>query len=351
VQNEYEIRQVVTAVASILKEGRMPPNVPPRYRKALQDLADAREDRTDMRRSRFASAEKELRPILGAADSSSVSMTKRALGVDAQLTRWRQLCGHGPAPLPTPLIHAKYEHVYLASGGETIESVAEKFGFEDARPLTHPSYGYAANMHLRHGDRIFVPYTQSHLTALIESSEEMIEGAEEGAKEALERQFENQEQFEDYLLKLEAVSILVNVSVAVVQGVAITAHALRSAEAAAAREGAHEMLAWLRLEGPKTSAEILGAAIEASKAPKKGLVFLLRHSPIGWLSPSYWTSLGFALAKGEWELFLYGPEGLTEKRAGELAKQTERYVELLNTRIELMRNQLASPIYQWRGGK
>ena len=146
--NDNEMRQVVTAVASVLKEGQMPPNVPPRYRKALQDLADAREDRSAGRRGRFEIAEKELKPVLAAADGSSmVSMTKRALGVDNLMTAWRQLCSSGPAPLPVPPFHAKYEHVYAADGSETVEQVARKFGFEDARPLTHPAYGYAANMH------------------------------------------------------------------------------------------------------------------------------------------------------------------------------------------------------------
>ena len=251
--NDNEMRQVVTAVASILKEGQMPPNVPPKYRKALQDLADAREDRSAGRRGRFELAEKELKPVLAAADRSSmVSMTKRALGIDNLMTSWRQLCSSGPAPLPVPPFHAKYEHVYSADGSETVEQVARKFGFEDASPLTHPSYGYAANMHLRNGDRIFVPFTPTHLEQLIESSEHMIEGAAEGAKEALERQFENQEEFEAYLLQIEAISILANLSAALVEGVVITSKVLGATENAVAHAGAHEMLHWLKVEGPKT---------------------------------------------------------------------------------------------------
>jgi hypothetical protein len=261
------------------------------------------------------------------------------------MARWRQL-SLGSAPLPVPPLHAKYEHIYVANGGETIEEVARKFGFNDARPLTHPAYGYASNMRLRSGDKIYVPYTPTHLKQLIESSLRMIEGANEGAKDALEHQFESQEEFEGYLLQIEAISILVNVGAALVEGAVITANTLRAAGAAEAREGAHEMLHWLQVEGPKTSVEILGAAIEASKTPKKGIALLIRHSPIGWLSPTYWTALGFALAKGEWELWMYGPEGLTHKRAEELVRHTQKYVEDLTSRIAFMRNQLASPIYQ-----
>ena len=104
----------------------------------------------------------------------------------------------------------------------------------------------------------------------------MIEGAAEGAKEALERQFENQEEFEAYLLQIEAISILANLSAALVEGVVITSKVLGShRDHAVAHAEAHEMLHWLKVEGPKTAAEILGAAIEASKAPKKGFTLLL----------------------------------------------------------------------------
>ena len=347
--NDKETRDVICAIASILKEGEMPSPVPPKYRQALQDLSDAREDRTAERKSRFERALKELQPVLRAADASStVSMTKHVLKIDGLLTTWRRVCSDGPAYLPNPQLREKFEHKYFAFGGETVSEVARKFRFESPNPLNHPEYGYPLNMRLRHGDVIYVPYTPSHLRQLIGLSERMIRGTKEEAEKLLEQQHLNQEEFEGFLLKIEAISILANVGVGLVEGAKITSAALNATSRAAEHEAAEEALHWIIKEGAHTNAEILGAAIEASKAPKKGFFFYLRHSPIGWLSPAYWASMIASLKSGEPELFLYGPEGLAHKRAEEIVSHARRYVEDLGNQMDFMRAQLQSRIYYWK---
>src|SRR5262249_33154022 len=136
-------------------------------------------------------------------------------------------CAGGPAPLPQPQLHEKYEHTYVAVGGETIAEVAAKFGFDDPSPLNHPSYGYALKMRLRHQDRIFLPYTQSTLSEMIEVSHHMIESAAEEAEKLIEAQNLQQEEFEGFLLTIEAISILANVGAGLVQGSRMAMHGLK----------------------------------------------------------------------------------------------------------------------------
>jgi len=203
-------------------------------------------------------------------------------------------------------------------------------------------------MRLRAGDKLYVPYTQRHLKQLIDLSMRMIVSATIELAKLLKKQHLEQDEFESFLLKIEAISILANVGAGLARGAALTSTALKATSVAKTTEVAGEALNWIAFEGGKTSAEILGMAIEASKAPKKGIIFYLRHSPIGWLSPTYWASLWAAVSEHEWEAFLYGAEGVAHKRAEELTRQTLRYVNDLNSKIGWMRYQMASPIYDYR---
>jgi len=108
-----------------------------------------------------------------------------------------------------------------------------------------------------------------------------------------------------------------------------------------------EMVHWAFEEGGKTAAELLNAGIEASHAPKEGLLLVERHS-IGILSPNWLASLIVALKSGEYEAWLYGPEGIEQKRIQQMARDTKRYIQSLEDKIEWIEDQLRSPIYKPR---
>jgi len=121
VDTPNDIAQVLSGIARTLRDGKPPYAVPFRYKKALRDLADAREDRTPERSTRFGRAAVALGPALRAADANAaLSGTKRTLGIDMLMEQWRRICASGPAPLPQPQLHQKYEHTYVAVGGETM---------------------------------------------------------------------------------------------------------------------------------------------------------------------------------------------------------------------------------------
>jgi hypothetical protein len=345
--NDAEVRGVLHCVASILKDGEMPTAVPAKYQDALQELSDAREDRTDGQKQRYEHAVSGLLPALRPAEASHLSVLKDKLEIDKLMAQWRMVCSWGPAPLPPLIFHQKYEYTYTAQGGETITQIARQFGFESADPLSHPPYGYAPNMRLAKGDVIYVPFPPRRLQNWIDTTEKMIKGAKEGLKEAVETQKIMKENLENYLMKIEALSILANMAKGAVEGIKIGAKAAKAVTNHYAKKITEEMAEWGIDEAKGTSEELLGAAIEASGAPKRGLILALRHfPPLGWRSPAYWASLASAIASGEYEVFLYGPEGIAEKRCEKLAGETSRYIEDLNFHIALMKIQLDSPIYK-----
>jgi hypothetical protein len=342
---------VLYAIASILGNADPPALVPEKYRTALQELSDAKEDRTEGRRHRFEHAMRVLQPALKVADSSHfLSRTRDILKIDALLHAWKMICTSGPASLPIPRFHEKFEYLYVAHEGETIAEVARHFGHKNAAPLAHPAYGYAPNMRLAEGDKVYIPFPPSRLQNFIDAAEISIEGAKEGLREAVERLHLDREDFEQFLLMIEAISVLVNMAAAMGTAINLGAKASRAVTERYAEKITEEVVMWGRDESVKTSAELLGLAIEGSGAPKKGILLILRHTPIGWLSPNYWTALGFALFNGQHELFLYGPEGLEEKRIETLAHETKRYLREIEGRIAVMKNQLASPIYKPKNG-
>lgn len=350
VQKQYaEVDAVLHAIAMILNEGEMPPAVPAKYRDALQELADAREDRTDERKRRFEHSVRELASVFTLSDTNHMQSAVRSrLKIDGLIARWRIICSGGPAPLPNKIVHYKYEYTYIAQGGESVLQVAQRFGHANADPLSHPAYGYAPNMRLAKGDTIYVPFPPHRLENFIEAAEKMIEGAHEGLEEAVERLNIDKEHLESFLTVIEAMSILIGMAAAATSVVKLGAKGAKAVTHRYAEKITEEVAEWGIEEGTKTSAELLGMALEASRAPKKGLMLALRHTPIGWLSPNYWASLVAALWNGEHELFLYGPEGIEQKRCETLGRQTKRYIQSLKDQIADVSNQLNSPIYKSR---
>lgn len=354
--DEYaEVHGVLYAIASILNDGEMPASVPPKYSDALQELSDAREDRTDGRLQRFEHAVKRLAPALKAADASHLLYSiKERLKIEGLIMTWRNICSWGPATLPTPIGHEQFEYTYFAQQGETIAQVARKFGYDDPYPLTHPVYGYALNMRLRLGDQIHIPFSPKRLKRYIEVSERLIEDAKQQLVEAINWQRKNvdKEELEDLLVTVEAIAIVANMAKAAKEGIQIGLKGMKILTASSHAMEEHcgekmteEMLEWGLDEGVKTNQELFNLALESSHAHKRGLVLFVRHMPIGWLSLTYWFSLVAALKSGEVEVFLYGPEGIEEKRCEELAKEMRRHIDELKEKIDWIKMQLSSRIY------
>jgi hypothetical protein len=263
-------------------------------------------------------------------------------------------------PLRPPVFHHKFGYRYVANGGETVADVARRFGLEDTLPLCNAVYGYLPNTRLKAGDTIYLPFPRHRLKRLIERTQEVIESTNDGLEEVVHQQIENQEAFEVFLLKVEAASIFVNLFGGVAKGIMLARNGLKLSSSLArhvvqaqstntakasdhvAKETAEEILHWLGEESYSTSRELLGMAIESSRAPKSALLLVLRHSPIGWVSLPYWASLVAALKDGQFRYFLYGPEGVTQKRVEELTRQTRRCLLQLNENIASMQYQLNS---------
>jgi hypothetical protein len=107
------------------------------------------------------------------------------------------------------------------------------------------------------------------------------------------------------------------------------------------------MLHWIEFEMGKTMAEVVAMAADASKRPKTGILFVIRHT-LGILSPGYWASVPMAFSQWDPGIWLFGPEGVANKRIEEMARQTRSYCFDLKLKMEDMISQLASPMYSYR---
>jgi len=203
-------------------------------------------------------------------------------------------------------------------------------------------------MRLAKGDIVYVPFHPRKLRYLIDASVKLGKKAHEQVKEDIGAVHGATKNLEDFLLVIEAISILLSLGAASIEGASLGWKAASAKLPGYSNHIAKETLETLAIEMGKTSAEILGMAVEASHAPKKGFFFYLRHSPIGWLSPGYWSSLYVSIKTKEPEVFLYGAEGIVHKRVEMLVRQTYSHVQNLEARIGFMRNQLESPIYTYK---
>jgi len=133
----HETRQVISAIVEVIDKGNVPAWAPGKYRQALRDLCDGRVDRTNRRKDLLERAEKGLAPVLEAADRQTLLSTNvETLFGGAMIYRKLQ------PGLPSPQLHEKFEHTYVAKGGETVAEVAKKYGYDNAGPLCHASYDY-----------------------------------------------------------------------------------------------------------------------------------------------------------------------------------------------------------------
>lgn len=312
--NEHESRQVVDGVAEVLNNGRIPMFLPHKYRPPLQELAEARDERTWGRKQKFERAVKNLQPVLDAAWASGL----KGPYIDRLLAQWRMVCSFGPAPLPTPKLHEKFEFTYVAQGGETVTEVARKFGYDNPGPLCHPAYGYSPHMRLKKGDKLFVPVAPRILKCWIVASVKLIEKAFERLDESFERVHAAKEDLERTLLIVEAIQIVLNILKAAVKGVELGAKAVSSlTSSAAAKEVSKEAIELLCHDAGHTSGELLNMILENVQTPKKGLSFYLHHT-LGLLSVNYWASMYTMFKRGEPEIYLYGPGGTSSNAARSL---------------------------------
>jgi hypothetical protein len=340
--DSFQVRSAVFEV--LMNNGRVPAHLRPTYRQAVLDLAEARDDRTGGRKERYERAVKNLLPLLNLASPRMPGSPH----IERLLAQWRLACSSGPAALPIPQLHEKFEHTYVAQGGETVTEVSKIFRYDNPGPLCHAPYFYSPYMRLKQGDKLYVPFHPRELQYWILASAKLTARTLESLKEEIEGVHASNEEIENFLMLIEGISIVLSVGAAAVEGAALCAKTMKAASAEVREMLNEEALEMLRIEMGKTSAEIFGMAIEASKAPKKGFFFYLRHSPIGWLSPAYWTSLFVWCKTGEPEAFLYGPEGVAHKRIEELTRNARQHVYNLNLKVDFMRAQLDSPIYKHR---
>jgi hypothetical protein len=354
--HQNEIQQVIDGIIQVLEKGTIPMFVPPNYRPALRELAEARGDRVGSRKHKFEQAVKKLQPVLDAVLASPLSRQLdgklvvwhrgEVYDVGRLLANWRMVCSFGPAQLPTPELHEKFEFTYVAEGGESVTEVARRFGYDNPGPLCHAPYFYSPYMRLKKDDKLFVPWPPRYLKYWIVASVKLQKMVLERLAEGIKSQHEAKEDFESFLIKIELISIVLSLGVSQIEGAALTAKAM-SGTSSVAKEVTEEAIIMLTEKAGEKSVEILNLALEASHAPKTGIVFYLRHTA-GLISPTYWASVYAACKTGELEAWLYGPEGVERKRIQQMTSQSQRELFELGLKIDFMRAQLESGLYKYR---
>jgi hypothetical protein len=195
--SDNDTLQVRDAVFEILNnDGRIVPHFPARFRPAVQDLAEARDDRTNRRKERYQRAVSNLLPLLNFGSPRLPGSPH----IQRLLAQWELACSQGPALLPTPQSHEKFEYTYVAQGGETITEVSRRFGYDNPGPLCHPAYDYSPYMRLRGGDKVYVPFPPRLLKYWIAASTKLADKALEQLKEDIETVRAANEQIESFLM-------------------------------------------------------------------------------------------------------------------------------------------------------
>lgn len=325
-----EARQVALAIVAIVENGYIPPAVPIRYQQALRDFCDGRVDRTSERKSRLDRAVKSLTPVLNAIDRKILLSTRADSLFFSQISAYSKL----QPSLPVPKLHEKYEHKYVAKGGETITDVAKKFGHPSACCLCHAAYAYPPNMRLQIADTIYVPYNTKILKQMSNGYDEMVNRAEKYVKIAEKQLHMDEKKLTHWLIILDIMALLGGI-VAINEMGQIVIKATNEMGQIVIKKG----------EIVKTVMELTAIVNDETANYKPHILSVgLRHLT-GVLSPSWWASFLQALGTGEWRAWLYGPEGVAQKRLDELKGRTEHYCNMLKIDAESLKAQEKSPIY------
>jgi hypothetical protein len=352
-----DIVPVLHAIVSVLEGGVIPNNVPERYQVTLQQLSDARVDRTTDRLLIFENAMGALGPVLAAAEVQFRGL-KKSIKVDIRIGQWRYALSGGPVKVPQPYYREKFEYVITAAGGETIEEIARALGWEDPSPLFRVAYGYTANMRLARDDQIYVPWPSAKLKDRIEISESLVEQSETEITNIENAMNDSLERYENAMFVLEAVCIFRGIYKGGMKlAMYCEKHFVRKVLAdfakskfpntylvlklTAEEEFEHE----LKHHATHAAKEIVGVATGRLTKSHSTLNLLARHG-FAWVNPvGYAVEIGLAIQQGNIKIWFYGPEAVIEDNIGKLKRAFEPRRLELESAIDLMKFQLMSPLY------
>jgi len=237
-----------------------------------------------------------------------------------------------------------FQEAYRIRPRDTLTRIARSRGYLNPGPIfayppNRPMFpNRAAADHISAGSTLYIPWHPDMLRKLIATSVHLMEESRNFATRLIERQVHDAEELEEYLHKIDAINMILQINVSI--GSLIAESVEHGGKLTTA-----EIIEWLAdSRAHMLAGDLAPLVIPSPTAPKKDFKFFIRHTLGPW-TPSFWASVWVACREGDLDLYLYGTDAVSYRNSVRIKEQAEQEIGRLKQTVNAARWQLMMPFY------